>query len=568
MMKKLLYIFLVLSLAAIAGATDYTVYVDNSISDTYSGSATPDCTNYNPSTFACSGGSASAYNSLDDVDAFVASLSNGTDTAAVYWRRGRTWTLTSNSDAINIDKSDTTFDAYGTGARPIIDGDGSYPDSTGIPVIDVANNASAIGNIENVFIKNLQIVNTHDGSSTNQGGLGIRYTGTGTSEGHYIGGGGVQNCFISMTGAAAISLYRVPATDPILIESNEITRANEYNRTTSASSWPQTINTHDSYTYGHECRNNKIYNTFGEGIGCRGFDIVEYNVVSDTSSSLLYIDMMSGSGSAFSSIVRYNLGYFTNGKTHSDPGITINDEQSTGNNTAIHDQVYGNIIIGALYGIRIRNQAVTSAFGRTDVFNNTFIDNEKNIVFAHTDYFNDVRFKNNSSIIHSDGESTCQHFSSFSVNGWTNWDIGPNFFYGTGTVALASPLTTDAVGPSGTSANLGKTTGWLSLSACPSLDDFTPQDGSDMIDNANTADLGDSYDEYLNSGEFSDLPDDPGFTIVDQDDYGDEWDFGAIIFGTVETPETPSTGGGVIAIGSGSLIDLSSDAGYGKIDLE
>jgi hypothetical protein len=106
-------------------------------------------------------------------------------------------------------------------------------------------------------------------------------------------------------------------------------------------------------------------------------DIVEYNVVSDTSSSLLYIDMMSGSGSAFSSIVRYNLGYFTNGKTHSDPGITINDEQSTGNNTAIHDQVYGNIIIGALYGIRIRNQAVTSAFGRTDVFNNTFIDNEK-----------------------------------------------------------------------------------------------------------------------------------------------------------------------------------------------
>jgi hypothetical protein len=532
MMKKYLYIFLVLSLTAIAGATDYTVYVDNSISDTYSGSATPDCTNYNPSTFACSGGSASAYNSLDDVDAFVASLSNGTDTATIYWRRGRTWTLTSNSDAINIDKSDTTFDAYGTGAKPIIDGDGSYPNLIGIPVIDVANNASAIGNIENVFIKNLQIVNTHDGSSTNEGGIGIRYTGTGTSEGHYIGGGGVQNCFISMTGAAAISLYRVPATDPILIESNEITRANEYHRTTSASSWPQTINTHDSYTYGHECRNNKIYNTFGEGIGCRGFDIVEYNVVSDTSSSLFYIDMMSGSGSAFSSIVRYNLGYFTNGKTHSDPGITVNDENSTGNNTAIHDQIYGNIIIGAIYGIRIRNQAVTSAFGRTDVFNNTFIDNEKNIVFAHTDYFNDVRFKNNSSIIHSDGESTCQHFSSFSVNGWTNWDIGPNFFYGTGTVALASPLTTDAVGPSGTSANLGKTSGWLSLSACPSLDDFTPQVGSDMIDNANTADLGDSYDEYLNFGEFSDLPDDPGFTIVDQDDYGDEWDFGAIIFGT------------------------------------
>jgi hypothetical protein len=71
-----------------------------------------------------------------------------------------------------------------------------------------------------------------------------------------------------------------------------------------------------------------------------------------------------------------------------------------------------------------------------------------------------------------------------------------------------------------------------------------------MIDNANTADLGDSYDEYLNSGEFSDLPDDPDFTLADQDDYGDEWDFGAIIFGTVETP---STGGGLLAHGLSNI---------------
>jgi hypothetical protein len=71
-----------------------------------------------------------------------------------------------------------------------------------------------------------------------------------------------------------------------------------------------------------------------------------------------------------------------------------------------------------------------------------------------------------------------------------------------------------------------------------------------MIDNSDAADLGDSYDEYIISGEFSDLPDDPDFALADQDDYGDEWDFGAIIFGTVETP---STGGGLLAHGLSNI---------------
>ena len=34
-----------------------TYYVDNTITDTYPANGTPDCTNYNTSTFACSGGS-------------------------------------------------------------------------------------------------------------------------------------------------------------------------------------------------------------------------------------------------------------------------------------------------------------------------------------------------------------------------------------------------------------------------------------------------------------------------------------------------------------------------------
>ena len=46
-----------------------TYYVDSSITDTHVGSATPDCTNYDPVNFVCSGGSASAYKTIADVNA-------------------------------------------------------------------------------------------------------------------------------------------------------------------------------------------------------------------------------------------------------------------------------------------------------------------------------------------------------------------------------------------------------------------------------------------------------------------------------------------------------------------
>jgi len=99
-------------------ANGTTYYVDNTITDTNPASATPDCTNYNLTTYTCSGGSASAFATIADINAFSA-LAPGD---SVLFRRGQTWreqlTVPSSGSAGNP----ITFGAYGSGADPIING--------------------------------------------------------------------------------------------------------------------------------------------------------------------------------------------------------------------------------------------------------------------------------------------------------------------------------------------------------------------------------------------------------------------------------------------------------------
>src|SRR3989344_4679177 len=71
----------------VVGAVGTTYYVDSSITDTNVGSATADCTNYDPTAFTCSGGSASAYKTIADINAFSALAAGG----SVLFRKGQTW---------------------------------------------------------------------------------------------------------------------------------------------------------------------------------------------------------------------------------------------------------------------------------------------------------------------------------------------------------------------------------------------------------------------------------------------------------------------------------------------
>ena len=114
-LKLLLIILFFISFPYLGWATNY--YIDSAITDTYPASATPDFTTYNPVTFETTGGSASVYKTIADVNlkAFAAG-------DFVYFRKGQTWyeqlIIPSSGSAGNP----ITFGAYGSGGKPAIDG--------------------------------------------------------------------------------------------------------------------------------------------------------------------------------------------------------------------------------------------------------------------------------------------------------------------------------------------------------------------------------------------------------------------------------------------------------------
>ena len=100
-----------------AEANGTTYYVDSSITDTNVGSATPDFTTYNPTTFETTGGSASVYKTIADINA--CSFSAGD---SILLRKGQTWREQLTVPSSGSAGSPITFGAYGTGDDPIING--------------------------------------------------------------------------------------------------------------------------------------------------------------------------------------------------------------------------------------------------------------------------------------------------------------------------------------------------------------------------------------------------------------------------------------------------------------
>jgi hypothetical protein len=505
MMKKYLFCLLFVLLLAVPGwATDYEYFF------AAGGSGT-----------TCSEGSPCAFSYTSTI---LSNYSASGNTLTLNLNGGDTWTATS-STMLGIDKSNITVQSYGTG-KAILDGDLNYPSSHTTFLVSVGDDSGS--SVTNIEFKNLIVQNAYPGG-------GLQFAGTGNGD-YFTGHALVEGCEFDDIGWAAISIYKVGnsagSSGAIKIENCKFTTINEYCRIEEyAYGWPQAVQTNVGDTWGHEIRHCVVNDVFGEGIGSQGFAITEYNQVSGTKAPGIYVSVGGNDFSDTKTIVRYNMvwGDTNTSYTGSSSGIRLDDEGSGGSNANAEIEIYGNLVGGGLYaGIDLRNGSNTSDWPSVKVYNNTIVDTKRNLAVAKPSGFANAIFTNNLSVIFT--EADAQHFSSWGDSDWSGWTFGPNMYDNDD--APASPYGTNVV--LGDSV-LGKTSGWRSLTSCPSLDDFTPQDGSDMIDNANTADLGDSYDEYLNSGEFSDLPDDPDFTLADQDDYGDEWDFGAIIYGTEET---------------------------------
>lgn len=115
----LLGVFMLLGVSffGTAKAAGTTYYVDPSIADTNVGSATPDCTNYNPTTFACSGGTASAYKTIADINAKLFAEGD-----RILFKAGSTFTGTIIPTKSGTSTNRITYGSFGSGAKPIITG--------------------------------------------------------------------------------------------------------------------------------------------------------------------------------------------------------------------------------------------------------------------------------------------------------------------------------------------------------------------------------------------------------------------------------------------------------------
>jgi hypothetical protein len=475
------------------------------------------------------GSEGSPWKTLAKVTSQILTMTNGTDTANIYLKRGDTWTLTS-STGILIKRSNVTIDAYGAGDKPIISGNNAYPAFNSY-VIAVQGGTS--GTFSNVSIKNIRVINTYPGG-------GVIFNGS--SGQNFRGPGLLQDCEFENIGHAPVNIYQVPnsygSERAIKIERCTTEHSANYSRDGSIAYWPQAINTNGYGTHGHEARYNVIHDHYGEGIGAGGIDIVEYNVVSGTRTPSIYVDPRNNNFTT-KKYIRYNIVYGDPSVGFPNDGeIRISDERYEGNNTAGEINVYGNIIMGGSYGIRLRNQDTSnptlfSPYGPIRVINNTLIDCTYNLYAQYNERFNSVVIKNNASIVNSDAASLAGHVGATNIGDatWANWTWGPNFFWGD-SVTQESNLPTYAQGSNvfGASAPIPKTSGFRALSAVPSFADLYPASGSALVDRSAT-DVISGLTSYLTTGTNLSTLGTATPTIVktEQGDNGTDWDFGAII---------------------------------------
>ncbi len=108
-----------------ATATGTTYYVDNTITDTHTASADPDCDTYNTVTYTCDAGTGTttAFATIADINAF-STLAAGD---SVLFRKGQTWREQLTVPSSGSAGLPITFGAYGSGAKPIIDNTPDLP---------------------------------------------------------------------------------------------------------------------------------------------------------------------------------------------------------------------------------------------------------------------------------------------------------------------------------------------------------------------------------------------------------------------------------------------------------
>jgi parallel beta-helix repeat protein len=326
-----------------AKAAGTIYYVDNSVTDTHVASATPDCTNYNPTTYTCSGGSGRAFKTIADIN--VSSFSPGNQ---ILFRRGQTW-----REGLVVPSSGTsghpiTFGAFGSGANPIINATGlSYGIHLDAKSYLAFQNLTVTGATTTAFhaINHCDYitVDSCDLSHSGRAGISADY-----ADSSYTGWN-INNNTISYNGGWGIVISYF---DSGTIQNNNI----HHNAFDGGISYKSGIHMAGPNSTTQACQNNIIQNntihdqTLGRGIWldtCLTGNIIRHNSVCNNYSTGIFNEVTSGTQ------IYYNLSYNNVGDAAEASGIYIagRADFDADNNVVYNNVCYGN----GKFGIIIQN---------------------------------------------------------------------------------------------------------------------------------------------------------------------------------------------------------------------
>jgi hypothetical protein len=321
-------------------------------------------------------------------------------------------------------------------------------------------------------------------------------------------------------------------------------------------STPQSVNIQLDTTKGAWIHHNKVYNSYGEGIGASDGSIVEYNEVYNLTKPAIYIAVDENNMETVT--VRHNLVWGNPDGVHCTNqgwcgGIRLNDE---GTHNGASAEIYGNIVVNGFEGISLRvaenciggsnpytvcpkagsstpcsGTCVPENWDSVKIYNNTLIDNRYNLQIyqANNDpsegsvlFWDDVDIYNNASILYE--TSGRAHTSCVgSCSSWhSNIAADYNFFHDTASydsnfnsvISQGDPI-------------LEKTNNWTTLPGTPSTSYFILGSDSDLIDVGTN--LGSLYSTAMNltGTDFTTTP--PTVVTGSQNDYT-PWEVGAFLY--------------------------------------
>lgn len=393
-----------------------------------------------------------------DLSVSVGKLSAGD---VLLLKRGDTFNETST---VNVADANVTVGAYGTGARPIIDGQTNYPVDNGhyAPMVKISAN--------DVTVKDIEIRRTN-GHGLYIAAARATVNGVRTFETYMAGiiAAGVDSPTVvnSEVEKAAMGwgVYRDASYD------NDPTKNYPYSVMPSALSFKTVTNGIAS--------NNKVGPGWGEGINAwygSQNTLFEDNTVFCQRNIGIYNEFSQNTVIRRNRVIGCSLSDYYRSNGYVGDGIVINNERDaspgTGAAASKNIDIYDNVVVNTLAGVAFWNQFEPTNHQDIRVVNNTFIDNDVNIKMNNTTYTN-VLIANN--LFSAFDAGTTQTSSSTSIAGITfknnAWQNGSR----TGMFIGANDITSGIVLP--------KTTGWRTFTVATDFDitDAKPSAGSTSI---------------------------------------------------------------------------------------